>query len=125
MSSADHETLFFRRYELYQRAKHRGEHTADPALMALTEIHHISRLPRQAKKKAKMICHHLQPLAGWPVMPLRNAVNGHRPRFGYRGTVAEAKTRLAAFNLHVISHSQTAKHRQIKCCKTVVNGHFA
>jgi hypothetical protein len=44
MSSADrdHKTLFLRNYELYERAKRRGEPFSDFAVIALAQIHNMS-----------------------------------------------------------------------------------
>jgi hypothetical protein len=54
MSSADpdHKTLFLRNYELYERAKQRGEPFSDFAVKALTQIYHLSDVPAHADVEA-------------------------------------------------------------------------
>ena len=56
MSSADsdHETLFLRNYELYERAKQRGEPFSGFAVKALAQIHHISDVPAHADREANV-----------------------------------------------------------------------
>ena len=54
MSSADsdHKALFLRNYEMYERAKQRGEPFSDFAVIALAQIHHISDVPAHADREA-------------------------------------------------------------------------
>jgi hypothetical protein len=56
MSSADsdHRALFFRNYELYERAKQRGEPLESAAMQALAQIHHISDVPAHADREANV-----------------------------------------------------------------------
>lgn len=56
MSSAgrDHKTLFVRNYDLYERAKRRGEPLSDFAAIALAQIHHISDVPAHADREANV-----------------------------------------------------------------------
>jgi len=56
MSSAhpDHKTSFLRNYELYERAKQRGEVCQSLAVQALAQIHHISDVPAHADVEANV-----------------------------------------------------------------------
>jgi hypothetical protein len=58
MSSAhpDHRTSFLRNFELYERAKQQGQdqEVSRFALLALTEIHHISEVPAHADREANV-----------------------------------------------------------------------
>jgi hypothetical protein len=56
MSSAepDHRTLFLRNYELYDRAKQRGEDISRFAVMVLTELRHVSDVPAHADREANV-----------------------------------------------------------------------
>jgi hypothetical protein len=48
----DHKALFLHNYELYERAKKRGEPFSEFAVMALAQIHHISDVPARADHEA-------------------------------------------------------------------------
>jgi hypothetical protein len=55
-ADADHRTSFLRNFELYEGAKQRGE-TKDVnrfALLALTEINHLSEVPVHADREANV-----------------------------------------------------------------------
>lgn len=51
---ADHRTLFLRNYELYDCAKQRGEDVSRHAVMALTELRHVSDVPAHADPEANV-----------------------------------------------------------------------
>ena len=50
----DHKTLFLHNYELYERAKKRGEPSSEFAVIALAQIHHISDVPSHADHEANV-----------------------------------------------------------------------
>lgn len=63
MSSQDHEDRFFRHYERYEAAKHRGEDFREWALFALNEIHHISGVSAAEDRDANVrVLHRLLPI---------------------------------------------------------------
>jgi hypothetical protein len=59
----DPKTLFLHNYELYERAKKRGEPFSEFAVKALAQIYHIFDVPAHADREANVqVMHDLLPL---------------------------------------------------------------
>lgn len=57
-ADSDHETLFFRNFELYEKAKLRGEDASRFAVIALAQIHHKSGVSAAEDRDANVRAMH-------------------------------------------------------------------